>query len=200
MEGSGDQTKQDQTIIDKISSGDQVAFEELFHGLYERLVHFAYRIIHDQDQAEDVVQEMFAKLWINRHKLNIEKSITAYTFSAVRNSCYNLIKHEKVKEAHKAATLHTAAPDHFITHSIDAQDLHIRIQQCISALPPERQKIFLLSREDGLKYHEIAEKLNISVKTVEAQMGKALRFMREKLRDYLVLVWAFGATFIKLFI
>ncbi|MBK6265507.1 RNA polymerase sigma-70 factor [Marivirga sp. S37H4] len=178
----------DTTIVKKIISGDIKAFEALFNDYYDRLAYFAYQYLKDKDNAEDVVQELFSKLWVNRQKLSIETSINAYLYSAVRNACLNQLKHQKVKEAYFSASGTTMEYDEFIPNKIDAEDLGQLIQSCIIDLPPERQKIFLLSREQDLKYKEIAEKLGISVKTVEAQMGKALRFLRERLKEYLA-VW-----------
>lgn len=184
-------------MVEKIISGDIKAFETLFNDYYERLAYFAYQFLKDKDGAEDVVQEMFSKLWINRQQLSVETSINAYLYGAVRNACLNHLKHQKVKEAYLSASVIPLEYDNHIPSHIDAQDLELLIQSSIIDLPPERQKIFLLSREQGLKYKEIAATLGISVKTVEAQMGAALRFLRERLKEYMVLLIAFFTEWIK---
>jgi len=184
-------TRQDPMIVEKIISGDLKAFETLFNDYYERLAYFAFQHLGDKDSAEDVVQELFSKLWMNRQQLTVEISMNAYLYGAVRNACLNQLKHQKVKEAYLSSSITPMEYDNYISNKIDANDLAQLIQSCIIELPPERQKIFLLSREQGLKYKEIAEELGISVKTVEAQMGKALRFLRERLKEYLVVLIAF---------
>jgi RNA polymerase sigma-70 factor (ECF subfamily) len=133
---------------------------------------------------------------MNRQQLTVEISLNAYLYGAVRNACLNQLKHQKVKEAYLSSSIPHTEYDNYISNKIDANDLAQLIQSCIIELPPERQKIFLLSREHGLKYKEIAEELGISVKTVEAQMGKALRFLRERLKEYLVLIAFFIALII----
>jgi RNA polymerase sigma-70 factor (ECF subfamily) len=183
-------------MIEKIISGDIQAFEVLFNDNYERLAYYAYQYLKDQDNAEDVVQELFSKLWINRKKLGSDINITAYLYSAVRNACLNHIKHEKVKESFQLNSIIPLPNDNYISNKIDADELNKLIQSSIFELPPERQKIFLLSREQGMKYQEIAEHLAISVKTVEAQMGSALRFLRERLKEYLLVFIAFLSYFL----
>lgn len=179
----------DTEIVRNIISGDKKAFEMLFNDYYEKLGNFAYHYLKDKDNAEDVVQELFSKLWINREKLNVETSINSYLHGAVRNACLNLIKHQKVKSVYITESVTNTDYDDFIPNKIDAVDLSNLIRSSILDLPTERQKVFLLSREQGLKYQEIANKLGISVKTVEAQMGKALRFLRERLKEYLVILF-----------
>ncbi|GAA5033484.1 DNA-directed RNA polymerase sigma-70 factor [Marivirga lumbricoides] len=176
-------------LVKKIVSGDIQAFEMLFNDYYKRLAYFAFKYLEDKDSAEDVVQELFSKLWLNRHQLSIETSLNAYLYGAVRNACLNQLQHQKIKENYVAAASGSSAVyEALLPDQIDANNLSLLIQSCIIDLPPERQKIFLMSREHDLKYKEIADQLGISVKTVEAQMGKALRFLRERLKEYLV-VW-----------
>lgn len=184
-------------LVTKIISGDIKAFEVLFNDYYKRLAYFAYQYLEDKDNAEDVVQELFSKLWLNRHKLSIDTSINAYLYSAVRNACLNQLKHQKIKENYALASETAVMREEFISNKIDADNLSLLIQSCIIDLPPERQRIFLLSREQDLKYKEIAEKLGISVKTVEAQMGKALRFLKERLKEYLIVLIIFLPEIVK---
>ncbi len=183
-------------MIEKIISGDIKAFEVLFNENYERLAYYAFQYLKDRDSAEDVVQELFSKLWINREKLASNINITAYLYSAVRNACLNHLKHQKVKEAFQLNSMAPLQNDNYISNNIDANELNKLIQSSIFELPPERQKIFLLSREQGMKYQEIADQLAISVKTVEAQMGSALRFLRERLKDYLLVFIAILTIFL----
>lgn len=147
---------------------------------------YARKYLDDVDQAEEVVQEMFFNFWQKKEKLDINISIEAYLFRSVRNSCLNYLKHLKIREEHRLATNHELRKKEQEIHdSVVALELQERIENVIDQLPPERKKIFKMSRYEELKYKEIAEKLNLSVKTVEAQMGKALKYLRLHLAEYL---------------
>lgn len=164
-------------------------FEQLFKSQYSRLCSYANLFLNDPDAAEDVVQDVFFKLWNNRGELTINTTIKSYLFRAVRNGCMNVIDHMSVRDAYKIVNEEDIRNSE--TSLIDeavVSELEQRIKETIDQLPVERRKIFIMSRFDGLKYREIADQLNISVKTVENQMYQALRFLREKLADYLPLV------------
>jgi RNA polymerase sigma-70 factor (ECF subfamily) len=165
-------------------------FEKLFKTHYSRLCSYANLFLSDPDAAEDVVQEVFFKLWKNRGELIINTTIKSYLFRAVRNGCMNVIDHISVREAYKIVNENDIkdSEGNLIDETI-VSELEQRIKETIDLLPPERRKIFIMSRFDGLKYREIADQLNISVKTVENQMYQALRFLREKLVDYLPLIF-----------
>lgn len=163
-------------------------FEKLFKTHYSQLCSYANLFLSDPDAAEDVVQEVFFKLWKNRDELIINTTIKSYLFRAVRNGCLNVIDHISVREAYKIVNENDIkdSEGNLIDETI-VSELEQRIKETIDLLPPERRKIFIMSRFDGLKYREIADQLSISVKTVENQMYQALRFLREKLVDYLPL-------------
>ncbi len=153
------------------------------------------------EASEEVVQETFVKLWENRKTLNITSSLKSYLFRAVRNSSLNVIKHEKIKDKYKSYNEyeiknHSASLD----EEIDASELEIKIRKSIDLLPSERKKAFIMSRYEGLKYKEIAEKLNISKKTVENQIGKALKFLKSELAEYMTIIVLLLANLISLFI
>lgn len=172
--------------LHSIRTGDEQAFEQLFRDQYPVLCGYARKYLDDVDQAEEVVQEMFFNFWQKKEKLDINISIEAYLFRSVRNSCLNYLKHLKIREEHRLATNHELRKKEQEIHdSVVALELQERIENVIDQLPPERKKIFKMSRYEELKYKEIAEKLNLSVKTVEAQMGKALKYLRLHLAEYL---------------
>ena len=141
--------------------------------------------LNDLDAAEEVVQNLFVKFWENRAVTKITSSVRSYLFRSVRNSCLNFIKHMKIEETYKqyneeqrkSGTI--SAEDEF-----EGSELEMHIRKAIDQLPPERKKVFIMSRFEGLKYREIAEKSGISIKTVENQMGKAIKFLRHELSDY----------------
>ena len=165
------------------------AFEKLFKANYSKLCSYANLFLNDPDAAEDVVQEVFFKLWKNRGELQISTTIKSYLYRAVRNGCMNVIDHISVREAYKIVNEEDIkdSEGNLIDETI-VTELEQRIKETIDLLPAERRKIFILSRFEGLKYREIADQLNISVKTVENQMYQALKFLREKLADYLPLL------------
>lgn len=179
----------DNTCFTQIKSGNKLAFDQLFRKYYGYLCNYANQFLKDQEAAEEVVQDIFFKLWQNRTGLDIEVSIKSYLFRTVQNTCLNQLKHQKVKETYQSyhqrqielqeQQVHTLAEENELSHIID---------EAINQLPEERKKVFKLSRFEELKYKEIAEKLGISIKTVEAQMGKALKQLRVSLADYLPLV------------
>lgn len=168
---------------------DTGEFEKLFRLHYSKLCSYANLFLNDPDASEDVVQEVFFKLWNNREELVITTTIKSYLFRAVRNGCLNVIDHLSIRDAYKVANEEDMqeSESRFIDEAI-VSELEQRIKETIDRLPAERRKIFILSRFEGLKYKEIADRLNISVKTVENQMYQALKFLRENLVDYLPLI------------
>lgn len=176
------------SLIHSIRNGDEKVFEKLFKDQYPVLCGYAKKYLNDIDQAEEIVQEMFFNFWQKREKMDINISLEAYLFRSVRNSCLNYLKHLKVREEHRLATNHELrAKEQEIHDNVVALELQERIESVIEQLPTERKKIFKMSRYEELKYKEIAEQLNLSVKTVEAQMSKALKYLRLHLSDYLSL-------------
>lgn len=175
-------------ILVQISKGNEKTFEALFRTHYAALCGYAKKYLLELEQAEEIVQDLFYNLWNKREALEIQTSIEAYLFRSVRNACLNAIKHQKVRENYAAQAQASNNPGgHENRNPVEALELQEKIDQAINALPPERKKIFLLSRFEGKKYREIADELGLSVKTVEAQMGSALKFLRENLSDFLML-------------
>ncbi len=170
-------TGTDINIFDKIKNGDEKAFELVFKEHYLHLVAFANTFLHDIDNAENIVQNIFVKLWENRNQYKIS-SLKGYLMIAVRNSCNN-----ELKRLHHERTFQKSIENDELVESINFSDSKVmdKISSIINQLPEQRKRIFKLNRLEGLKYREIATKLNISPKTVEVQMGKALKFLRENL-------------------
>ncbi len=150
------------------------------------------------DASEEIVQEVMFRIWVNRNSLNITGSIRSYLIRAVRNSCLNLLKHLDIREdfrvKHEGMDRgFSSSPEELMMVS----ELEQKVRDAIDNLPLERKRIFILSRYDGLSYSEIAEKLGISIKTVENQMGKALKTLREDLSEYLPLLTLFFFDFFR---
>lgn len=172
--------------MENIQEITRAQFEELFKNHYQELCAYANHIIHDLEEAEEVVQSLFVKLWENRNTTSIQKSIRVYLFSATKNACYNQQKHLKIKETYK--THNQREIDALSARSdndYEASELDETIQSAINKLPEGRRRIFILSRYEGLKYKEIAEKLTISVKTVENQMSSAIKALKLDLAEYI---------------
>lgn len=187
-------------IAQKIRSGDENAFEQAFRSHYPGMCGYAIKYLADADQAEEVVQEVFCNYWNKRKSLEIAGSLEAYLYRSVRNSCLNYIKHLHVRaqyvQAHEGLL---REEENKIPDKVIELELQQKIDESIDLLPTERQKIFKLSRHEGLKYQEIADRLGLSIKTVEAQMGKALKFLRENLAEYLPVLLVIASR-IKMFL
>ncbi|WP_291859778.1 RNA polymerase sigma-70 factor [Marinilabilia sp.] len=166
--------RSEKEIIRLIARSDEHVFEQLFRSWYARLTLFAFKFLSDRQEAESIVQMVFIKYWEKRKELKIE-SLNSYLMTAVRNSCLNELKRRphfySVEEQFNLA-------DETDDDGFD-EELMEKVQAAIDEMPPQRQKIFKMSRFEGVKYKEIASRLGISPKTVEAQMGKALKTLRE---------------------
>lgn len=182
---------EDKYFLEEIKNGNPNALKKVFETFYSQLCNFAYQFLNDNDQSEDIVQALFVKLWEKRSGLAIESSLKSYLFRSVRNQCLNLIQHEKVKKLHEERIRESLISENAEDDYYISPELKVRIGSVIDSMPEKRREIFRLSREEGLKYREIAERLNLSVKTVETQMGLALKTLREKIRHSLLLLYVF---------
>ena len=160
-------------------------FESLFKEHFRALHSYAITILRDDVMAEEIVQQVFFKLWERRESLNIETSYSAYLYRSVYHDCLNYLKHLKVRAAHQSHAMRQSADSHDTDHQVAHKELQTRLDKALKELPEGCRTVFQLSRFESLKYHEIAERLRISPKTVEAQMGKALKMLRVALADYL---------------
>ncbi len=172
----------DRDIIGGIRRGDIGQFELLFRSSYTSLVNYAITILKDKDTAEEIVQDLFYKIWRDRKKINIMSSLNGYLFRAVYNKSMHYLEHQKVvrkhaSEAKKELVINTEDPIEILKY----KELNEKIAIIIGKLPERCGRIFCMSRFEGLKYAEIAEELSISIKTVEANMGKALKVFRNEL-------------------
>jgi RNA polymerase sigma-70 factor (family 1) len=172
-----------------IRTGDINAFEMMFKTYYQPLCRYANTLVNDREEAEEIVQSSFVTIWEKRESIEIAESAKAYLYRAIRNASLNRIKHEKVKENYARKQVYLGVPKSESTEQgLIRDELENKIQAAIQQLPEQCRLIFTLSRFEELKYQEIADQLQLSVKTVENQMGKALRMMREQLKDYLPLI------------
>jgi RNA polymerase sigma-70 factor (ECF subfamily) len=173
----------DHSLYLQLKEGNEQAFKALFEKYYASMCHYACQFLKDTDLAEETVQELFVRLWEKRTGLTIDTSVNNYLFRSVHNHCLNQLQHQKIRQQYASHVMEVSKQEADWQPFYMEVELMERIEKCISALPEKRQEIFRLSREQGLKYKEIAEKLNISVKTVEAQMGLALKYLRDELKE-----------------
>lgn len=176
---------------EQISQSNKQAFETLFRSYYSLLCRYAKSLLNDLDEAEEVVQNTFYSIWNKRESLEIKGSLKAYLYKAVHNDCLNKLKHLKVRNMYAEEYKHTMGKAYEDSGKLlQAKELRQKIDDALATLPEQCGRVFKLSRFEELKYAEIAEHLNISVKTVEIHMSKALKLMREQLKDYLpTLIW-----------
>lgn len=172
-------------LLERLRQGDESAFDTIFRAWYPSLVRSAESIVRSRAVAEEVVQDVMLELWRRRESLARDSSPQAYLFQSTRNRALNHVRHERVErrgepEAVEPASVAASAPAQLIEEEIE-----VALKSAVSELPARCREVFELSRTHGLRYSEIATVLGISVKTVEAQMGKALRILRERLAPWL---------------
>jgi len=177
-----------------LKAGDIKAFEMLYNEHYTPLCHFAQRFVSDLDTAREIVQEVFVGIWEKRTTLPIEIPLKTYLYTSVRNKCIDYLKHLNVEnEFRKKRIKEILQPGNnsfinTIDHPLDGlitKELENALKDAIETLPEKCREIFELSRFKGLKYREIAEELNISIKTVETQMSRAIGSLKKKLSKYI---------------
>ncbi len=170
-------------LVERLRDKDKRAFELVFHQYYSLMKAYSMRFLDEQEDAEEVVQDVFVNFWEKCESLTPDSSIRSYLYRAVHNACLNNLKHQRVKDAYKEYVIRFMTETQEFTYSPEEVNLEERIREAINNLPPKCAQIFKLSRFEGLRYQEIADYLEISVKTVEVQMGKALKVLRERLED-----------------
>lgn len=185
-------------LIHQINTGNQLVFEQLFKQYFKVLQNYAFTILKDLDVAEEMVQNVFLKIWEKREKLPQDAVVASYLYKSVYHESLNWLRHEKVKASHQQHTLYSMKNESDSAEDrIKMNQLQEQLQKALNELPQQCRTIFQMSRFDELRYREIAEELGISVKTVENQMGKALRLMRLKLVEFLpVMIGLINSIFI----
>jgi RNA polymerase sigma-70 factor (ECF subfamily) len=165
---------------------EQAAFETLFKSHFKRLFAYAITILKEEAAAEEIVQNVFYKIWEKKGRVEIQSSVTAYLYRSVYNDSLNYLKHKKVKASYQShMTWHAGNASDQATSKVQLSELQQKLDLALRELPEQCRTIFQMSRFEELKYQEIADRLEISVKTVENQMSKALKILRIKLADYL---------------
>ena len=177
----------DLSHIGLIAEGNEQAFDKLFTDWFGKLYTYAFSVLRDEAMAEEAVQAVFCRVWEKRDQLQVRSSLKAYLYGSVYHECMNWHRHEKYVKAHRSYVMRSEQPSvNNASGKAELGELEIRLKQALDELPEQCRAIFQLSRFGGLKYREIAEQLDLSVKTVEAQVSRALKELRNKLGDFLV--------------
>ncbi len=167
-------------------SVQEASFERLFTTHFKRLYAYALTIIKDSIMAEEIVQQVFFKIWEKKGRVDIHSSLEAYLYRSVYHESLNYLKHQKVRAAYQSYAAHRGGEQPgSAAAKLQLSELQQKLDRALRELPEQCRTIFQMSRFEELKYQEIADKLGLSVKTVENQMGKALKILRTKLADYL---------------
>ncbi len=174
----------DSLYIKGLKEGDRIVFEQIFREYYPFLCNFARRYTSDKSSAEEVVQDFFCRLWDKQNEISISTGLSSYLRKSVINHCLNF--NRKLETERKFVSFGENLEEVYGTTDFNSNnELSEHLSKALSQLPEKRREIFELSRFEGLKYHEIAQKLNINIKTVETQMTRSLDFMRKYLKDFI---------------
>ena len=172
----------DLLLFDEVKKGDLPSYEIIFKRYYKELHRFAFTYVRDPSIAEEMAQEVFLYMWEKRKKIEIQTTLKTYLYSAVKNKCLNYIKLELPKQQSMADISEVMlSVSSKLKDEGENEQLKKYIQSAIDALPKKCRQIFILSRNAGMTYEEIAEEMDLSKKTVENQMGIALKKLRESL-------------------
>ena len=182
----------------RLKNSDEEKFVEfLFKSFYAPLCKTVIRIVRDADAAEDIVQEVFYKIWRNRETLDLSRSVKSYLYRSAINTALNYLeKHKRITQLEENESGHSGLSTNATEDGLHGTELEKMINGAIDELPPRCKTVFTMSRFEEMSYQEIADALDVTVKAVEKQMSKALQMLREKLKMYvkymiLVICWIF---------
>lgn len=171
-------------VLKKIKEGDIKAFEKVFKQYYSPLCLYATSITGQIEAAEEIVQELFYIIWKDREKLELLHSLKNYLYGAVRNKSFQYLEHLDVRRRYRDMILSKSHSDASPEDQLEYKELQMLIDNTLNQLPERRLRIFRMHRYEGMKYAEIASALSLSIKTVEAEMTKALQSLRKNIENY----------------
>lgn len=178
----------DLLTLARIREGDIKAFEDVFRRYYSPLCWYAMSITGSMEAAEEIVEELFYGLWKNRQSLPLFRSMKSYLYAAVRNQSFQYCEHQEVRNKYREFVLSGEGRIQDIDpqEQMEYQELKSLIDTTLTRMPERRLRIFRMHRMEGKKYAEIASRLSMSVKTVEAEMTKALKTLRKEIESYII--------------
>ncbi|MDI9861968.1 RNA polymerase sigma-70 factor [Flectobacillus rhizosphaerae] len=181
-------------LFSLLQEGKSMAFDEIYERYWSKLYAYAYNRLRDKETCEEIIQEVFVSLWANRKTTKIESSVSGYLYQAVKFQMLNFMKSAEVRNNYLAQFSHFRDQlfDDSNNESIAFNELRMMLEKSMSDLPEKCQEVFRMSRVQHLSIQEIAQQLNISHKTVENHLTKALKHLREDLGDFLILMVVLG--------
>jgi RNA polymerase sigma-70 factor (ECF subfamily) len=179
----------EQVAVTRIRIGDIKAYEQVFRLYYAPLCAYATCIVGDSDESEEIVQQLFYVLWRDHDRLSVFRSLKSYLYASVRNDALRHLEHEEVKRRHQESVLSLqpaeAAPEADAQQQLEYAELQQLVADVLLTLPPRCGVVYRMLREEGKKYAEIADRLHLSVKTVEADVTKTLKALRREVEHYI---------------
>ena len=171
-------------IIRRLKKDDKSAVDELFSYYYPRLYHFSKSILKIETDIDDILQEVFVKIWLNRQKISNAVTFNAYIFTITKNEVLNLIRSSLKDHTFKDELyLHAVAEEYQTQNQLEFDEIKTGIDHIVSNLPEKRKQVFILSRTEGLSNKEIAQQLNISEKTVEDHITHAIKHIKSAMHE-----------------
>jgi RNA polymerase sigma-70 factor (family 1) len=182
----------DKELVSLVREGDEASFAEIYNRFYGILYLHAYKRLNNEEEARDVIHELFTALWIKRESFEIETNLSGYLYSSIRNRILDIITHKKVEEKYIDSLQNYIDHDfNYADHLVRERDLAKLIEKEISFLPPKMREVFELSRKSHLSHKEIAILLGLSEQTVRTQIKKALKILRLRLGFWIYLLILF---------
>jgi len=187
----------DGELMREIKADNMFAFDVLYKKYSKRVYKFGHSILKSQEESENLMQDVFLNLWENRHKVEKDSSIKSYVFTITYNSAISIIR-KKARESEFVEYLKTLQEinEDPVNMELEYNELVNKLDEIIRELPQRQKEVYLLQKVEGLKYSEIAERLNISVNTIENHMSRALKTIREKLGNYSLIAILFWYLFV----
>lgn len=171
-------------LIRRLKKDDKSAVDELFSYYYPRLYHFSKSVLKIETEIDDILQEVFVKIWLNRQKINNVETFNSYIFTITKNEILNLIRSKLRDQTFKNELfLRSVAEEYQTSNQVEFDEIENKIDQTVACLPEKRQQVFVLSRMEGLSNKEIAQKLNISEKTVEDHITHAIKYIKSSMHQ-----------------
>jgi len=181
-------------LVIELKNGNHHSFKQLYGTYAPKLFAFSRKYLQSQEDAEEIVQEVFLRIWEKRQNIDENQSFSSYVIQAAKHRIFNGFRKKVNEHAYLDFLMHAdSTSSEFTEMDVNYREIKMKTEKVIASMPAKRQEIFRLSRESGLKNREISEKLRISIKTVENQIGQALKFLKNELNEFklLLLLWLF---------